>query len=106
MYSLNLGLDSISPMLNVTITATITQPMVAWPMANKAADGEQRSHHHAGRRPHQAADVGEEETGDHDHAGVQIQHAFRIDVGAFLVHTEQELPERVLRLRRRKTWCS
>ena len=36
MNSLNLGLESISPMLKVAITATITQPVVACPIANKA----------------------------------------------------------------------
>ena len=36
MNSLNFGLESISPMLKVAITATITHPVVACPIENKA----------------------------------------------------------------------
>ena len=60
-------------------------------------DHKHRAHQHAGRGAHPCAQPGKEEAGEHDHAGIDVDDALRLNGQAILVHAEQESPYRTVR---------
>ena len=103
--SLNLGLASISPTLKMIIASTAKPIEVGRAEDGQRDDHEHRAHQHAGGGPHLRAQPGEQEAGEHDHAGVDVDDALRLDGLPVFVHAEEELPERrsACRPRRRGT---